>query len=69
MHTKWNHTINVGDGLLLEKLGVLNIFILILQIPTYLGSRGVLFFLQLVFFNNMLAPVNTALLTIETLAN
>ena len=32
-----------GDGVLMEIfLGVLNIFVPMLQIPTYLGSRGVL---------------------------
>ncbi len=41
----------IVDGLLMEKnLGVLNFFVLILQIPTYLGSRGVLFFYTS-FFN------------------
>jgi hypothetical protein len=35
----------IVDGLLMEKkLGVLIFFVLILQIPTYLGTRGVLFF-------------------------
>ena len=34
-----------GDGLLMEMfLGVLNIFLQMPQIPTYLGSRGVLLF-------------------------
>ncbi len=40
-----------GDGLRMENfLGVLNIFVLLLQIPTYLGSRGVLFFYTYSFF-------------------
>ena len=34
-----------GDGLLKENfLGVLNIFVPVVQIPTYLGSRGMLLF-------------------------
>ncbi len=40
----------IVDGLLMEKnLGVLNFFVLILQIPTYLGSRGGALFLQKFF--------------------
>ena len=35
----------IVDGILMEIfLGVSNFFVLILQIPTYLGTRGVLFF-------------------------
>ena len=48
----------IVDGLLMEKnLGVLNFFVLILQIPTYLGTRGVLFFYTSFF--NILMPVST----------
>ncbi len=50
----------IVDGLLMEKnSGVLNFFVLILQIPTYLGSRGVLFFYTSFFNKYMLAPVCT----------
>ena len=48
----------IVDGLLMEKnLGVLNFFVLILQIPTYLGTRGVLFFYTSFF--NILMQVST----------
>ena len=47
-----------GDGLSKGKfLGVLNIFVPTLQIPTYLGSRGMLPFSQF-FFKNMLAMIS-----------
>ncbi len=48
----------IVDGILMEIfLGVSNFFVLILQISTYLGTRGVLFFYTSFF--NILMPVST----------